>query len=109
VGHFQTLPLGLLCAVIRFSYHIGCCVTLKIDRGGKPQTFEERICCALFDNASVRYLFSFAHGYYLVFLMESHHTEKEAATSRSGVMTLQENLQFNISAYRNFSWLLTTL
>jgi len=41
--------------------------------------------------------------------MEAHHTEKEAATSRSGIMTLQENLQFNISAYRNYRWLLTTL
>ena len=41
--------------------------------------------------------------------MEAHHTEKEAATSRSSIMALQENLQFNISAYRNFHWLLTTL
>jgi hypothetical protein len=30
--------------------------------------------------------------------MEAHHTEKEAATCRSGIMTLQQNLQFNISA-----------
>jgi hypothetical protein len=42
--------------------------------------------------------------YYLVILIEAHQTEKEAATSRSGIMTLQENLQFNILAYRNFRY-----
>jgi hypothetical protein len=42
-------------------------------------------------------------------LMEAHHTQKEAATSRSGIMTLQENLQFNILTYRDFRWLLNKL
>jgi hypothetical protein len=41
--------------------------------------------------------------------MEAHHAEKKAATSRSRIMTLQENLQFNILAYRNFRWLLNKL
>lgn len=61
VGQFRALPLRLLGAVIRFSYHIGCCVTLKTDAARKLLTSQEKMYCALFDNASVRHLFSFAH------------------------------------------------
>jgi len=61
VGHFRALPLRSLGAVIRFSYHIGCCVTLKTDAVGKLLISQERMRCTLFDNGSVRYLFSFAH------------------------------------------------
>lgn len=61
LGHFRVLSLRLLGAVIRFSCHIGCCVTLKIDAVGKLPTSQERMYCTLFDNGSVRYVFSFAH------------------------------------------------
>ena len=61
VGQFRALPPRLLGAVIRFSYHIGCGVTLKTDTVGKLLASKERMYCTLIDNASVRYLFSFPH------------------------------------------------
>jgi hypothetical protein len=74
---------------LRFSYHIECGITLKTDAVGKLLASKEIMYCIFYS-------------YYLVLLMEAHHTKKEAATSRSGIMALQENLQFNISTYRNF-------